>query len=149
MSLNSNRTVLGRFDVQTEADLHVAVLQVQRNARLAESFRATELAMLATVTSELGRNILKYGGAKGYLVVTWIDDVPNHGSAIEIKAVDRGPGFVDKQSALVDHYSTSGTLGLGLPGVARIMDTLEIESEPGAGAVVTATMRVHRRDRRH
>lgn len=103
--------------------------------------------MLATVASELGRNILKYGDAKGYLLVTWIDDVSNHGNGVEIKAVDRGPGFIDKQSALSDHYSTSGTLGLGLPGVARIMDALEIESELGEGAVVTATTWVHRRDR--
>jgi serine/threonine-protein kinase RsbT len=132
-----------------EADLHVAVLHVQRNKRLAESFGTTEIAMLATVASELARNILKYGDAKGYLLVTWIDDMPNHGNGVEIKAVDRGPGFIDKQSALSDHYSTSGTLGLGLPGVARIMDSLVIDSELGEGAVVTATMWVHRRDRKH
>ena len=146
-SLSSNRTVLGRFDIRAEADLHIAVLHVQRNKQLAESFGTTEIAMLATVASELGRNILKYGDAKGYLLVTWIDDVSNHGNGVEIKAVDRGPGFIDKQSALSDHYSTSGTLGLGLPGVARIMDALEIESELGEGAVVTATTWVHRRDR--
>jgi serine/threonine-protein kinase RsbT len=146
-SLSSNRTVLGRFDIQAEADLHIAVLHVQRNKRLAESFGTTEITMLATVASELGRNILKYGDAKGYLLVTWIDDVPNHGNGVEIKAVDHGPGFIDKQSALSDHYSTSGTLGLGLPGVARIMDALEIESELGEGAVVTATIWIRRRDR--
>ena len=148
MGLSLSRTVLGRFDIQTEADLHVALLHIQRNQRLAQSFGTTQVSMLATVASELGRNILKYGGAKGYLLVTWIDDMPEYGNAIEIKAVDYGPGFVDKQRALSDHYSTSGTLGLGLPGVARIMDALEIESEPGAGAVVTATMWVRRRDRR-
>jgi anti-sigma regulatory factor (Ser/Thr protein kinase) len=141
--------VLGRFDIHVEADLHIAVLHVQRNERLGETFGAADIAMLATVASELGRNILKYGDAKGYLLVTWIDDIPNHRSGIEIKAVDRGPGFVDKQRALSDHYSTSGTLGLGLPGVARIMDTLEIESELGQGAMVTATMWVHQRDRKH
>ena len=149
MSLNSSRTVLGRFDIQAEADLHIAVLHVQRNKRLAESFGTTELALLATVASELGRNILKYGDGRGYLLVTWIDDMPNHGNGVEIKAVDRGPGFIDKQSALFDHYSTSGTLGLGLPGVARIMDALEIVSELGEGAVVTATKWIHRRDRKH
>ena len=140
---------MGRFDIQAEADLHIAVLHVQRNKRLAEAFGTTEIAMLATVASELGRNILKYGDAKGYLLVTWIDDMPNYGNGVEIKAIDRGPGFIDKQSALCDHYSTSGTLGLGLPGVARIMDALEIESELGEGAVVTATMWVHQRDRKH
>ncbi|HUW73182.1 MAG TPA: ATP-binding protein [Methyloceanibacter sp.] len=148
MSLNSNRTVLGRFDIRAEADLHIAVLHVQRNKRLAESFGTTEIAMLATVASELGRNILKYGHANGHLIVTWIDNMPNHGDGVEIKAIDRGPGFIDKQRAMSDHYSTSGTLGLGLPGVARIMNALEIESELGEGAVVTATMWVHRHDRK-
>lgn len=141
--------MLGRFDIHAEADLHIAVLHVQRNERLVQTFGAADIAMLATVASELGRNILKYGDAKGYLLVTWIDDVPNHRSGIEIKAVDRGPGFVDKKRALSDHYSTSGTLGLGLPGVARIMDALEIESELGEGAEVTATMWVHQCDRKY
>jgi len=94
------------------------------------------LAMIATVASELGRNILKYGGGRGHLLVTWLEDAT--GSGVEIKAVDQGPGFLDIDAALQDHYSTGGTLGLGLPGTARIMDTLEIESQPGWGAIVTA-----------
>jgi len=94
--------------------------------------------MIATVASELGRNILKYGGGRGHLLVSWIDD-PVAGGAVEIKAVDQGPGFLDIDAALQDHYSTGGTLGLGLPGTARIMDSLEIESQPGLGAIVTAS----------
>jgi len=94
--------------------------------------------MIATVVSELGRNILKYGGRRGHLLVTWLDDGTGLGRGVEIKAVDYGPGFLDSESALKDHFSTGGTLGLGLPGTARIMDTLEIESRPGAGATVTA-----------
>jgi len=58
--------------------------------------------------------------------------------AVEIQAVDYGPGFIDVAAALKDHYSTGGTLRLGLPGSARIMDSLEIESQPGQGATVTA-----------
>ena len=81
--------------------------------------------------------------------MTWVERSPASGQGVEIKAVDHGPGFVDKQRALSDHYSTSGTLGLGLPGVARIMDALQIDSEQGEGAVVTATMWVERRDRKH
>lgn len=131
---------MGRFDIHMEADLQIAILHLQRNKRLAESFGETQVAMLATVASELGRNILKYGDAKGYILVTWIDDVSHGKGGVEIKAVDQGPGFIDIDSALCDHYSTSGTLGLGLPGVKRIMDALEIKSERGSGSVVTATM---------
>ena len=135
---NATRTTLGRFDIQAEADLHAAVVNVQFNKHLAASFGTTEAAMIATVVSELGRNILKYGGARGYLLVTWFEDAPDCGGGVEIKAVDEGPGFKDTEAALKDHFSTGGTLGLGLPGTARIMDSLEIESQPGVGAIVTA-----------
>jgi serine/threonine-protein kinase RsbT len=136
-----NRATLGRFEILANADLQFAVLNVQSNSRLQMSFGARDLAMIATVVSELGRNILKYGGSRGYVLVTWIEDPARGGSAVEVKAVDYGPGFADPESALRDHYSTGGTLGLGLPGAARIMDSLEIESQPGRGATVTARKR--------
>jgi serine/threonine-protein kinase RsbT len=135
---NTSRTTLGRFDIQAEADLHAAVVNVQFNKHLAASFGTTEAAMIATVASELGRNILKYGGGRGHLLVTWFEDATGRGGGVEIKAVDQGPGFLDTDAALREHYSTGGTLGLGLPGTARIMDSLEIESQPGSGAIVTA-----------
>jgi serine/threonine-protein kinase RsbT len=112
------------------------VVNVQFNKRLEESFGTAEVAMIATVVSELGRNILKYGGGRGHLLVAWFED--GSGAGVEVKAVDHGPGFSDPEEALKDHFSTGGTLGLGLPGTARIMDTLEIETQPGAGATVTA-----------
>jgi serine/threonine-protein kinase RsbT len=132
------RITLGRFDILADVDLNIAVLNIQANRQLRSSFSATDVAMIATVASEFGRNILKYGGARGYLLVTWIEDAASGNSAVEIQAVDYGPGFIDVQTAVKDGYSTGGTLGLGLPGAGRIMDTLEIESQPGLGATVTA-----------
>ena len=129
--------MLGRFDIQAEADLHAAVVNIQFNKRLAGSFGPAEVAMIATVASELGRNILKYGGGRGHLLVSWIDE-GNGRSGVEIVAADDGPGFEDTEAALKDHYSTGGTLGLGLPGAARIMDSLEIQSATGTGAKVIA-----------
>ena len=41
-------------------------------------------------------------------------------------------------SELEDGFSTSGGLGLGLPGVRRLMDDFEIVSAPGRGTTVTA-----------
>jgi serine/threonine-protein kinase RsbT len=133
-----NRETLRRIDILEEADLSIAVINVQTNARLKGLFSAVELAGIATVASELGRNILKYGGGRGYLLVSWIEDPGLGTCAVEIKAVDYGPGFADVEAALKEHHSTGGTLGLGLPGAARIMDSLEIENQPSLGAVVTA-----------
>jgi serine/threonine-protein kinase RsbT len=36
-----------------------------------------------------------------------------------------------------DHYSSGDTLGLGLPGVKRMMDEFELTSEPGKRTTVT------------
>jgi serine/threonine-protein kinase RsbT len=41
------------------------------------------------------------------------------------------------RQAMQDGYSTSGRLGVGLPGVKRLMDELEITSEVGRGTTVT------------
>jgi serine/threonine-protein kinase RsbT len=140
-----NRTTLGRYDIQEESDLQVAVFKIKSNTQLCTSFGTSDVALIATVASELGRNILKYGGSRGSLLVSWIEHPRGGGSGVEIQAVDHGPGFTDVSAALNDGYSTGGTLGLGLPGSARIMDSLEIE--PGRGAAVTARRWVKKRVR--
>ena len=50
----------------------------------------------------------------------------------------KGPGITDLRKALQEGYSTSGGLGLGLPGVRRLMDEFEVASEIGQGTTVTA-----------
>jgi len=51
-------------------------------------------------------------------------------------ADDEGPGIADIRQALRDGFSTSGSLGLGLPGVRRLMDEFEITSQLGKGTTV-------------
>ena len=122
-----------RLHVTDEADLVQAVLQV---GRLAErvGFDAVTAAKLMTAASELARNILKYAG-RGQFLLARLEDPARRG--IEIVAEDRGPGIADVEKALEDHYSTSGTLGLGLPGVRRMADEFEIVSAPKQGTRVT------------
>jgi serine/threonine-protein kinase RsbT len=56
---------------------------------------------------------------------------------IEIVGRDAGPGIADVAQALQDGYSTSGSLGLGLPGARRLMDEFDLDSELGRGTTVT------------
>ena len=58
-------------------------------------------------------------------------------SGLELQFVDHGPGIPDVSLAMENGYSTSGGLGLGLPGAKRLMDEMEIESQPGTLTVVT------------
>jgi len=99
-------------------------------------FTQSDLTLVATAISELARNIVRYA-RRGEIVLRRAEDggVPG----IVIIARDEGPGIPDVNRAMEPGYSTAGGLGLGLPGVRRIMDKFEIVSEVGHGTVVTVT----------
>lgn len=120
--------------IRTEMDASRAVLQSTEYAQAA-GFDETPSRMIATAVSELARNILKYAG-RGELRLRAVEG--RRGRGIEIEAVDRGPGIADTEAAMRDHFSSGGTLGLGLPGVKRLMDEFSLESTPGRGTRVTA-----------
>ena len=106
--------------------------------QLAESvgLSAGEATLVATAISELARNIIAYAhhGQIALEVVRSRDRV-----GLLVVASDAGPGIIDVAQALRDGYSTAGGLGLGLPGVRRLMDEFDVRSTPGSGTVVRAT----------
>ena len=95
----------------------------------------TKQYMVATAVSELARNIVNYA-SKGQITLRVVRRGSQEG--IEIVAEDNGPGIADVSQAMQDHFSTSGGLGLGLPGAKRLMDEFKIESKVGKGTKVTA-----------
>jgi serine/threonine-protein kinase RsbT len=120
--------------IRTETDASRTVLESTLYSREA-GFDETPSHMIATAVSELARNILKYAGS-GEIRLRRVKGPRRCG--IEIEAIDRGPGIADCEAAMLDHVSTGGTLGLGLPGVKRMMDEFSLESTPGEGTRVTA-----------
>ena len=97
-------------------------------------FSSTELTLIATTISELARNIVLYAG-RGEIMVRLV----NHGErqGVIVSARDQGPGIPDIPRALQAGFSTSKSLGLGLPGVKRLVDDFEIASQVGQGTTVT------------
>ncbi|TLY23410.1 MAG: anti-sigma regulatory factor [Nitrospirae bacterium] len=124
-----------RVPISSDVDL---VRARERGRTLAGElgFQQGDLTLVATAISELARNIVRYA-RRGEIVLHPIEDggVPG----IVIIARDEGPGIIDVNRAMEQGYSTSGGLGMGLPGVRRIMDKFEIVSEIGRGTVVTVT----------
>ena len=98
-------------------------------------FPSSDPTLIATAISELARNIVRYA-TRGEVILRVIENQTTLG--IEVVAVDKGPGIRDVSMAMVDGYSTSGSLGLGLAGVRRLMDDFEIKSASGKGTTVTA-----------
>jgi serine/threonine-protein kinase RsbT len=96
-------------------------------------FSSGDATLIATAISELARNIVAYA-RKGQITLKMVNGLNRRG--ISVVASDDGPGIADIRQALRDGFSTSGSLGLGLPGVRRLMDDFEITSEPGRGTMV-------------
>lgn len=123
-----------RIQLASDRDI-VAARQHARELALRLGFSTSEATVVATAVSELARNIVDYAGA-GHVTVA-IGDGGGNGRALVVIAEDSGPGIQDVELAMRDGFSTSGRLGLGLPGVRRLMDGFEIESEVGKGTRVT------------
>jgi serine/threonine-protein kinase RsbT len=119
--------------VRSDADI-VQARQLGRALAAKLGFSPTDLAMIATAISELARNIVLY--AKRGEIVLRTEGSPGK-QGIVVIARDEGPGIRDTQQAMQSGYSTSGSLGLGLPGVRRLMDDFEIESQVGSGTIIT------------
>lgn len=92
-----------------------------------------DLALVSTALLELAHNILTHAG-RGEIVLDVVQDGARRGLSIEAR--DDGPGIADIELALRDGYSTTGSLGLGLPGVRRLMDEFAITSAVGCGTTV-------------
>ncbi len=125
-------------EVRVPIDSDTDIVAVRQNGRdLAEHYGlpASDLVGVATAISELARNIIRYA-VRGEIFLRLVDDYDKRG--VEVLAADGGPGIRDVALAMQDGFSTSGSLGLGLPGVRRLMDEFEIRSELGKGTRVTA-----------
>ena len=118
--------------VRTENDI-IVILSKLRSDALGFGFNDYDISRIMTAASELARNILKYAGS-GDVSISKLDDGAKLG--LEFVAHDRGPGIADVDQALADKFSTSGTLGLGLPGVKRLVDEFDLKSEVGVGTTV-------------
>jgi serine/threonine-protein kinase RsbT len=99
-------------------------------------FGPVDCAEVATVISELARNIVLYAG-RGTISICPLCQ-QRRVIGIEILAEDQGPGIEDLEEAARDGFSTSGSLGLGLPGARRLVDRFELHSRVGKGTRVRA-----------
>src|SRR5262245_35061782 len=121
-----------RVVVEAEGDI-VTARQRGRTLALELGFSPGDATLVATAISELARNILLYA-RRGEVAIEPVNS--NGRSGLKVVASDEGPGILDPERAMQDGFSTSGRLGLGLPGVRRLMDDFLLETEPGRGTTV-------------
>jgi serine/threonine-protein kinase RsbT len=122
-----------RVAINSDQDI-VSARQKGRAMAIELGFSSGDATLIATAISELARNIVSYA-RKGQITLKGVQGSSRVG--ILVIASDDGPGILDIRQALRDGFSTSGSLGLGLPGVRRLMDEFEINSQPSRGTTVT------------
>jgi serine/threonine-protein kinase RsbT len=123
----------GEVRINSEGDI-VTARKVVRDAAMTMGFGVTDVTRIVTAASELTRNVFRYAGSG---VMQWCTIEAGGSRGIELTFEDHGPGIPDIERALEMGYTTSGGLGLGLPGAKRLMDEMEIKSQVGKGTKVT------------
>ena len=121
-----------QVEIRTVEDIVISRSVAKEMAR-ETGFGIVDQTKIATVISELARNMIKYAG-EGMLRIVVIEDSNRKG--VEITCDDGGPGIENIALALKEGYSTSRGLGMGLPGAKKLMDEFVIESEVGKGTRV-------------
>lgn len=119
--------------ITTDIDV-VAARQKGRELATVLGFVSTDSTLLATAISELARNIIRYA-RYGEILISSVQSGERVG--ITVVARDKGPGIANISLAMQDGFSTSGGLGLGLPGVKRMMDEFHLVSDANNGTKVT------------
>jgi len=130
--------------IALEAEHDIAIARNEVRAIAASlGFRLTDQTRLATVTSELARNIIKYA-TRGRLIIGEARRgfAPSGFSQTQARGLrlifeDNGPGIPDTTAAMRDGFTTGGGLGKGLPGSRRLVDEFTLESAHGEGTRIT------------
>ena len=90
---------------------------------------------LAIVVTEAATNVVRHAGG-GVIVLRAIGS--GETAAIEMLALDKGPGLISIERAMRDGFSTSGTAGVGLGAMQRLANLFQIHSQREVGTAVLA-----------
>jgi serine/threonine-protein kinase RsbT len=128
-------TIQQQREVQIRSDNDIVVSRrTVREVAQSLGFGITDVTRIVTATSELARNIVLYAGSG---VMRWSELGISGRVGVELTLEDNGPGIANIEQVMQEGYTTSGGLGLGLPGSKRLMDEFEIASEIGKGTRIT------------
>ncbi|MDZ4801367.1 MAG: ATP-binding SpoIIE family protein phosphatase [Bryobacteraceae bacterium] len=98
-------------------------------------FNETETGKVAIIVTEMATNLIKHAGSGTILLR---GRPQNQRCALEILAVDSGPGMENPDACLRDGVSAAGSSGTGLGAISRLATLSEIYTLPGHGTIIRA-----------
>jgi serine/threonine-protein kinase RsbT len=111
--------------IRAERDISEARM-VARGLCSAQRARSLVVQKVATIVSELARNIVSYTPG-GTIELAILDGTPRR---MQIRAVDTGSGIVELQAIMAGRYRSRTGLGKGLLGVQRLADSFDVQTGP-------------------
>ena len=103
---------------------------VARDEASRMGFTAQAITQIATVVSEITRNVVQHSGGAGQMKLFSVRDDGRTG--LKIAVGDTGIGIGD-----LDRTLAGAAPGAGIPGCRKLMDEFAIRSSPGTGTAVT------------
>lgn len=118
--------------VRYEQDVVVARQRARQIAALL-GFEGQDQTRIATAVSEIARNAFRYaqGGR-----VEFVLEGQSAPQLLLIRVQDQGPGIANLGQILAGDYQSQTGMGLGILGVHRLMDQVDIKSARGQGTDV-------------
>ena len=120
------------LEIRSDSDV-VIIRQAARALAEALGFDRQDQTRIATAVSEIVRNAYIYAG--GGQVDFALDEEPSP-QILVIRIVDSGPGIANLDDIFAQRYRSQNGMGLGLVGARRLMDRVDVASEPGRGTTV-------------
>ena len=114
------------IEITQKQNIATARKQIKAIAGLI-GFSQTAIEELAIVVTELAENLLEHQALHGRIKISEIFTSGKKG--IEIVSMDDGPGIAEINAVLEDGYSSTGSLGIGLGAVRRLMSQFKISSQ--------------------
>jgi signal transduction histidine kinase len=130
----TRRELIGSIFIRRESDLPRVRDRVRLAARELGFDNVTQIK-LATVASELTRNIYEYAQA-GQISVSLVERGERRG--LELICEDEGPGIADIEQILSGEFESKTGLGKGILGSKRLMDEFRVQTAKGRGTRIEA-----------
>jgi signal transduction histidine kinase/DNA-binding response OmpR family regulator len=115
-----------------EQDVVVARQRARQVAALI-GFDPQDQTRIATAVSEIARNAYRYAGGGKVEFSLEGESAPQ---LLLARVRDEGPGIANLDRVLGGQYRSQTGMGIGILGVHRLMDQVEIETQPGKGTQV-------------
>ena len=106
---------------------------VGRDEAAKMGFPPAILIRIATVISEITRNVVQHAGCAGEIQIGQVAEGDKQGLRIIVSDKGKGIEHPDRFS----ENAKNSTLGSGLPGARRLVDQFHLESALGAGTTIT------------